>query len=1095
MLSDPTIIKLLIVKIFSVTINSIGIINPIILFASAFFAGGGVFLLTYHIILFKKYNRGSIFSKAYTFLFDEKNQLTTLVENLPDSIYIKDSACRYILVNNNFATRLKIDEVNNLYGKSDFDFYSNKEAVRYFEEDQKILKGELPVLRREQETKKNNKLKYTITTKVPLKNKTGKIIGLIGICSDITEQKIVQLDLEKKNQELETERKLFRALMDNMPDTIYIKDKECKFLDGNLTQIQITKAGTRENLLGKSDHDFYPKDIADIFYKDDNEVINTGKPVINKEEIGFDKDGNIRVKSTTKVPFYDDKGNILGLVGIGRDITKTKEVEEKLKEQAQSLQEINVLLEERQEEINQQADELSAQNKILESERNLLRTLIDNIPDLIYIKDRNSTFVLGNRNLLEHIHANSISEIKGKSDFDYFPKDLARKYFNDEQRIIRTGKPGTSIEESTIDKDGNIMYLLTTKVPYRNADGDIIGIVGIGRDITSLKESEMKLIEQTESLQEANILLEERQEEIQQQSAELSTQNTILENERNLLRTLIDNLPDFVYVKDTESRFITANKKILEVMKAKDLVELEGKTDFDYYPKKIAQVFFDDEKQIFKSGKPLYNKLEKGFDIYGNELIISTSKVPFYDADNRLLGIVGIGKDITELKKYEERLELQADNLKEINSLLEERQKELKEKSDFVEEQNAILSSERNLLRTLIDNMPDYIYIKDIESRFLTVNKRLAEVMHAKSIDEIIGKTDFDFEAEPGTAEQYYKDDQKIIKTGKAIINKEERGFDEQDRIRVISTTKVPFFDVDGNIAGIVGIGRDITKQKNIERQLREQTTNLQEVNMLLEERQEKIQQQAEELNKQAANLRKINRQLEQLNATKNKFFSIIAHDLKNPFQAIFGFSELLMRNFEEFDDNQRIELLTMIKSSSESAYNLLENLLQWARTQTDRINYNPTHLDMKEVIEQNIKLSNASADNKNISIKVELDCDTNVFADKNMITLVLRNLISNAIKFTNNEGQIVIRCFECNKDEIAIAVSDTGIGISKDNIGKLFKIDEYFSSSGTSGETGTGLGLIICREFIEKNKGELTVDSELGIGTTFTFTLPKKEK
>ena len=142
-----------------------------------------------------------------------------------------------------------------------------------------------------------------------------------------------------------------------------------------------------------------------------------------------------------------------------------------------------------------------------------------------------------------------------------------------------------------MDGNGNFIHLLTSKVPFRGPDGKIAGIIGIARDITLIKEAEIKLKEQADSLKEVNILLEERQEEIQQQSTELTSQNRILENERNLLRTILDTLPDVIYIKDKESRFIAANQQILDVMKAPSYEYLEGKTDFDFYPKKMAQQF------------------------------------------------------------------------------------------------------------------------------------------------------------------------------------------------------------------------------------------------------------------------------------------------------------------------------------------------------------------------------------------------------------------------------------------------------------------------------------------------------------------------
>lgn len=1064
---------------------------PGVLFTLAGFILSSISYLAFRYYRRRKYKL--TYSTAESIL-GESDQLNILINNLPDCVYIKDNLSRYILCNQRFVKLLKADRPENIYGKTDAEIYKNDSADKYLEEDRKILTGEQAILRRKQESEKGGENKISLTVKMPIKNKKGKIIGLMGTCSDITEQENAARLLEERNNALEKEETLFRALMDNMPDTIYIKDNECRFLDGNPFQVKVTKAGTHANLLGKTDFDFYPRDIAEIFYKDDKNVLETGKPVINKEEIGFDADGNIRVKSTTKVPFRDKEGNILGLVGIGRDITKQKEAEEKLKDQAQSLQEVNVLLEERQEEINQQSEELNSQNKILEDERNLLRTLLDSLPDYVYLKDADSRFITVNRKMMKVFKTDNLDDIIGKTEKDFYPEDYAANFLRDDKQILSTGKAIIDKEEPGIDEEGKFIHLLTSKVPVIGPDSHITGIIGIARDISIIKEAEIKVKEQADYLKEVNILLEERQEEIQQQSSELSSQNKILENERNLLRTLIDTLPDFIYIKDNESRFIAANRKILEVMKAPDQQYLEGKTDFDFYPKQIAQLFYDDEQTVIKSGKALINKEEIGFDIEGNQRVIATTKVPFLNADGKISGIVGVGRDITEMKEFEDLLKKQASDLQENNRLLEERQEEVQKQSETVNEQNKILENERNLLRTLIDNMPDYIYIKDKESRFLTVNSRLLHVMHAKSLDEIVGKTDYDSAPTKEAADIYFQDEKRMLASGKPIINKEEIGFDENDRERVISTTKVPFYDADGNVAGIVGIGRDITKQKNAEKQLREQAQNLQEVNVILEERQEKIQQQSEELNQQAQTLKKNNVQLEELNATKNKFFSIIAHDLKNPFQAIFGFSELLMRNYDDFDDPQKVELLGMIKTSSESAYNLLENLLQWARTQTERIKFNPVELDLGELIEQNISLSQGSAENKHISLVSQIDSTAKAFADKNMINLVLRNLISNAIKFTNEGGVVTIHCSQNDKDKklLSVSISDTGIGISPDNIKKLFRIDEYFSTSGTAGEGGTGLGLILCKEFVEKNKGTIRIDSELEVGTTFTFTLPR---
>ncbi|OFY48773.1 MAG: hypothetical protein A2Y87_03260, partial [Bacteroidetes bacterium RBG_13_46_8] len=238
------------------------------------------------------------------------------------------------------------------------------------------------------------------------------------------------------------------------------------------------------------------------------------------------------------------------------------------------------------------------------------------------------------------------------------------------------------------------------------------------------------------------------------------------------------------------------------------------------------------------------------------------------------------------------------------------------EKQRVEEEMKVSILDERNQLHTLIDNIPDSIYIKDRESRFIVANKKVATVM-GTTPEELVNKTDFNFYAHD-LASQFYEDEQTIMRTLEPKINYEEPGLDEQGNRVIISTTKVPLVNKEGEVVGIVGMGRDITKTKRIEIQLRKRTEDLQETNTILEERQEEIQQQSEELSAQADNLRKINNELERLNRTKDKFFSIIAHDLRNPFHAIIGFSELLTKEYNTMDDQQRKGLLELINVSSE---------------------------------------------------------------------------------------------------------------------------------------------------------------------------------
>ncbi len=232
---------------------------------------------------------------------------------------------------------------------------------------------------------------------------------------------------------------------------------------------------------------------------------------------------------------------------------------------------------------------------------------------------------------------------------------------------------------------------------------------------------------------------------------------------------------------------------------------------------------------------------------------------------------------------------------------------------------------------------------------------------------------------------------------------------------------------------------------------------------------------------------------LVELNATKDKFFSIISHDLKSPFNSILGFSQLLETNIENNDQEERLEFVQIIRESAENTLKLLENLLEWAKSQTGKIKFNPEIISLEYLFSEAINLVESSAKNKNITISIAEGDNIEIYADNNMISTVLRNLLSNAIKFTPKNGKVVLKGI-LKDNEVWITIWDNGIGIKSENITKLFKISESVSSQGTENEIGTGLGLILCNEFIEKHNGKIWVESELGKGSEFKFMLPLRK-
>lgn len=232
------------------------------------------------------------------------------------------------------------------------------------------------------------------------------------------------------------------------------------------------------------------------------------------------------------------------------------------------------------------------------------------------------------------------------------------------------------------------------------------------------------------------------------------------------------------------------------------------------------------------------------------------------------------------------------------------------------------------------------------------------------------------------------------------------------------------------------------------------------------------------------------NKELKESNDQKDRFFSIIVHDLRNPFNSIVGFTNLLQKKVNEKSLPDIEKYSKYIQTSATKAMDLLSNLMIWTQSQTDRIDHSPELFDIVTTVTNASSILESSIKQKHLTLKIITPDSLMAYADENMVATVLRNLISNAIKFSNPYDQITVFVRE-EDDFVVTSVKDNGIGIPKESITKLFKIDENFTTDGTMNEKGTGLGLILCKEFVEKNKGTIWVNSEPGNGTVFHFTLP----
>jgi PAS domain S-box-containing protein len=425
-------------------------------------------------------------------LAQERDLLRTLFDSLPDNLFIKDRQSRFLTSNLAHVRTLGATRPDEVTGKTDLDIFPAELANQYYGDEQALMESGQPLNREETVVNpRTGEKRWLQTTKIPLRDKNGKVVGVMGINRDITDRKQMEEALRQSRDELEqrvikrtaelsaknaelaqtnearaSAHRLLQAMLDNVPDRIYFKDTESRFIQCNRAVAKRVGVEEPKQVIGKTDFDFYPREKAEEFRKDDQKLIQSGEALLNKTEQVIKPNGEITWSSVTKVPLRDENGKAVGLVGISRDITERKQAEE-----------------------------------ALARERLLLRTLIDNLPDGIYAKDTACRKTLVNPADLKNLCCKSEAEALGKSDFDFYPRDLAEKFYADDQNVLQ-GQPVINREEYVLDEKGEKRWLMTSKLPLRDQNGKIVGLVGVGRDITHRKQAEEALRQSEERLRE-----------------------------------------------------------------------------------------------------------------------------------------------------------------------------------------------------------------------------------------------------------------------------------------------------------------------------------------------------------------------------------------------------------------------------------------------------------------------------------------------------------------------------------------------------------------------------------------------------------------
>ena len=494
-----------------------------------------------------------------------------------------------------------------------------------------------------------------------------------------------------------------------------------------------------------------------------------------------------------------------------------------------------------------------------------------------------------------------------------------------------------------------------------------------------------------------------------------------------LLTSLLQSLPLCVYAKDRAGRFLFANNFFCKSV-GTTLKELLGKTDYEVHPGDLAEKYLADDRHIMETGRTKAIE-EKWQTIAGSEGYVRVIKAPLYSTGQgeQVIGTIGIFWDITERKQAE-----------------------------------ISLAEERNLLRVLIDNLPDYIYIKDTESRIIIANKAQIQILGAASEQEVLGKTDFDFynKAEAGG---YFEDEQHLLSTGRPLIDKEESAIDGEGRERWVLTTKIPFYNTENNLIGLVGIGHDITRRK----------------------REEKERQYLEAQLQQARKMESI-----------GTLTAGIAHDFNNLLSVINGYTELLQISTDA--DHPQQETLGRILQAGRSAAGLVGQLLAFSRKQIALprvINLNAAITDIRQMLRRII--------GENIEVTLKLRADLwSVKIDPAQFEQIILNLATNARDAMPYGGTLTLATDQLILDEqsvrqhaevlpgryVELSVSDNGLGISKDIQEHIF--EPFYTTK--EKHRGTGLGLATVFGIVKQNRGHIWLSSEENQGTTFKIYFPQ---
>jgi PAS domain S-box-containing protein len=929
----------------------------------------------------------------------------------------------------------------------------------------------------------------------PILGDNGEITGVVLNIRDLTNERLA-------NRQLMNERSRSRHYLDVAGVMMVALD-----IKGNITMINrrgCSILGYHEDgLIGRNWFEMAIPEgrrdkVKQVFHKIIAGDLGSDEYI---EDLVTTRQGGQRVIAWHNTLLYDDRGDISGTLSSGEDITERKRDQEDL-----------------------------AQQKYLSE------SLIETIPDNIYFKNTDSRFILINRNMAKSFGLTTPEEAIGKSDFDFFEKEHATQALLDEQHIIETGEAMIGKEEKESWPGGKITWVNTTKVPLRDRDGKIMGIMGISRNITELKVAH-----------EALRASEEKH------------------------RILLDESTDPIFSFDAGGRYLYANRAFANSVQI-PVDQLLGKTVWDTFPREEAATRHQALSSVFEKGEArvIEMKAEQG----GVDCFFLTTITPVKDSDNNVLSVICLSKDITERKKAEEALQMSqfsidkamtaifwmgydgsfsyvneqacrslgytreellklhlwdidpkypkehwddrwvtfsinkqggGDHLESVhrrkdgtefpvevdsmNIWFGSTQLHVAHVQDITERkksQRAIQESEE-IFRNFMEYSPVYVFFKDENIRSIKLSKNY-EKMLGKTMDELIGKTMDDlFPSE--LARRMIEDDKKVLKEGKMVT------VDEELDGRYYTTIKYPI-QIDSNTRYLAGFTIDVTEKKQAEEILRKQKAEIEKQNQEFSVLNAEYFSVNEELRTSNEELAAARDKAQESDRLKSAFLANMSHEIRTPMNAIIGFSDLL--NNPDLPPEKQQLFTRTIRQRSYDLLTLINDILDLSKIEAGQMNFCVESCNLDEILSDICSTFKAIWYDSGKS-KVELlvenylnPIENRIFTDSGRLRQILSNLVGNAFKFTQ-KGSITITCQRIESDLLQFSIKDTGIGISPEKKSIIF--DRFRQADDYSAQQfgGTGLGLSISKGLVELFGGKIWVESKQGEGSNFFFTIPYK--